>query len=105
MCRLNDLDIDYHVKYDKTPKKMTKEYFDVTTIKISPQYVKLVSTEEKHAMELTDFLSQIGGFLGLLVGASVVTLFEFLEFFVLAIFYKTKSITLRHKSVTDVTVD
>ena len=69
-------------------------------MQLRPQSVKHVVAEQKHAIKFTDFLSQIGGFLGLLVEASIVTLFEFFEFFALAFYQKIKLITQRQKSVS-----
>ena len=41
--------------------------------------IVLTKTTQSPSMTVVDLLSQIGGFLGLLVGASVITLFEVLE--------------------------
>ena len=67
-------------------------------ITLKPQPIKMVTTTESHAMQLHDLFAQIGGFLGLLVGASVITLFEFAEYFTLGVFQRVKSTCNRIRS-------
>ena len=62
-----------------------------TTVALRPVMIKVVTSTQSPAMELTDLFSQIGGFLGLFVGASVVTMFEFFEFVSLTIYDKVKT--------------
>ena len=76
---MSSLKVIYHM--------MTEEVYDVnergemvTKLLLKPKSIETVTTTQTHAMKTIDLLSHIGGFLGLLVGASIVTLFEFIEF-------------------------
>ena len=78
-CKMSSLKVIYHM--------MTEEVYDVnergemvTKLLLKPKSIETVTTTQTHAMKTIDLLSHIGGFLGLLVGASIVTLFEFIEF-------------------------
>ena len=78
-CKMNGL----KVKYDMATSKsyyVSGHEGQVTKLILKPKSIDTVTTTQTHAMNMIDLLSQIGGFLGLLVGASIVTLFEFFEF-------------------------
>lgn len=45
-------------------------------------------TEQQKAFEFLSLLSEIGGFLGLLLGASVLTVFELIDFIILFVIGK-----------------
>ena len=77
-CKPSGLRIRYHPEILKIRHKKT-EIQNHTKVRLYKDIV-LTTTTQSPAMTVVDLLSQIGGFLGLLVGASVVTLFEVLEF-------------------------
>ena len=76
-CKPRNFLIDYIFyntsRYSVRAQKNTK-------ISISQRDIKVVTTTQSHAMKWTDLLAQIGGYLGLLTGVSVITLVEFIEF-------------------------
>ena len=56
------------------------DYANSSSLVINAKPIRMISTSVKRAMDFNDFLSQVGGFMGLLLGASALTLVEFLEF-------------------------
>lgn len=58
-------------------------------------YEKIIQQEK---FEFLAYLSEIGGFMSLLLGASVVTLFEFLEYFIVRVLFST-NFFLKRKNI------
>ena len=75
-CKPNSLKLSYELTN-------ITEYVssDVTSTQVSllERVMQIMTCKESRAMEVSDLLSQIGGFLGLLIGASVMTVVEVFE--------------------------
>ena len=54
-----------------------------------------MNVTEFHAMDLADLFAQIGGFLGLFIGASMITMFEFFEYLVSFLVKWAKSLVVK----------
>ena len=53
-----------------------------TEIRLKQKELHVVTTTQSHAMDIGDLFSQIGGFFGLLMGASLMTILEVLQFLI-----------------------
>ena len=100
-CKPSGLRIRYHPEILKIRHKKT-EIQNHTKVRLYKDIV-LTTTTQSPAMTVVDLLSQIGGFLGLLVGASVITLFEVFEYVATSCCQRIKSLVLTNK-VTPVKV-
>ena len=97
-CKPSGLQIKYNpiispVKHTNKTKK-----YDFTLLRLHKDIV-LTRTKQSPAMTVVDLLSQIGGLLGLLVGASVITLFEVFEFTAASCFQRIKSLVFKDKVI------
>ena len=83
VCLENAVDISYGFH-----EKIEKRFFSTkyrTQISLKRRPMKIVTTTQYPALDLSEFFAQIGGFLGLLVGASAITMIEFFEFSILSV--------------------
>ena len=74
------------------PSQVTYETIKESTLGVSVYFDALESTniEESPQIEFVDLIAGIGGTLGLFLGISVLSLFEFVEIFLEIIFFKMK---------------
>ena len=81
VCLENAVDISYgfHEKIENRSRITT------TQISLKRRPMKIVTTTQYPALDLSELFAQIGGFLGLLVGASAITMIEFFEFSILSV--------------------
>ena len=76
------------------PSQVTYETLKESTLGVSVYFDALESTniEESPQIEFVDLIAGIGGTLGLFLGISVLSLFEFVEIFLEILFFKMKHI-------------
>ena len=69
------------------------------------QEIKYEQITQKPAFEILSLFGEVGGFLGLLLGASVMTVCEFLDYLSLKLYYrwmnKNLSVSESKKNVTE----
>ena len=77
VCKANSLRIEYNVRADNmfTGANLTNQ----TWLLLDESTAQIVTYHQVHAMGVNDLLAQIGGFAGLLIGASIITVFEFVD--------------------------
>ena len=90
-CKPSGLLIEYHPRI-RTVQPQSEQNYGYTYVDLNKNII-LTTTTQSPAITLVDLLSQIGGFLGLLVGASVITLFEFFDFFAASGCQRIKQLT------------
>ena len=56
--------------------------YNWTELNLKLSGLQIVTTTQSHAMDIADLFAQIGGFFGLLIGASVMSLLEVVEFII-----------------------
>ena len=99
VCQQNHFHAEYDFEKEVHVKPGGRKAF-YTRIMLKAKPIKVVKTKQYHAMTTTDLFSQVGGFLGLLVGASVITILEFLEFFFNAVGGSVKACVAKRKRKT-----
>ena len=86
-CGFNEFHISYDVNYKihrNSPRgemRSNKSDDKITSVRMPMRLLTVVTTTQYHALTTFDLLSTMGGLMGLMIGASVVTMVEFLEFF------------------------
>ena len=79
-CKSNALKLKYEFTNETIYQDLSAEEFPPeSVVSLADFKIQTTTIKETHAMDVGDLLSQIGGLLGLLVGASIMTLFEVFE--------------------------
>ena len=99
ICKHNYFHTEFLFSHEIYANKKGKSG-DETRVMLKSQPLKIIMTQQSHAMTLIDLFSGVGGFLGLLVGASVITVLEFVEFLCLGGFGVLKNCASRKRATT-----
>ena len=91
ICKQDSFYVEFLVSIEKSTRSRRGLRNGRTRINLKSRPIKIVTTTQSHAMTLTALFSQVGGFLGLLVGVSLITLLEFIEFFSLGVYRGLKA--------------
>ena len=93
-CKEDPLMINYGAKVRKFPPTSVGQTKLLLVLARPPFW----TTTQTHAMVFEDLLSQIGGFCGLLIGASFISVFELMEFIFMTILAKVLGSNLMGKA-------
>lgn len=92
ICKMDHMSVHYNIM---NITSYHKSVGSKTIVVLKKRNFRIVTTSQIHAMRLDELFSQMGGFLGLLVGASLITVAEFFEL----LFVLMKSIMCRSSKV------
>ena len=79
-CKPNAMRIEYNVRFENTLHVNATTESNITYLYMDEDSVQIHKLTQLHALTISDLLAQIGGFLGLFIGASIISLFELVEF-------------------------
>ena len=79
-CKSNAMRIEYNVRFENTLHVNATTESNITYLYMDEDSVQIHKLTQLHALTISDLLAQIGGFLGLFIGASIISLFELVEF-------------------------
>ena len=78
-CKKNAVHIEFELTITSEESQHPDDW---SKISLKRSGLQVVTTTQSHAMDLGDLFAQIGGFLGLLIGASAMSILEVLEFLI-----------------------